>query len=256
MSSFNTAWKRAPWLRIFTSIWRRPNTWRIAAWALTGRFPARRPIRRPKSTTTSSTSRSKDTSSPFPQNLVPGWPVKDTFCVEPDYQQQTGHRLFVDKVLAIATKLEKKDRRFLFGGLAWDVPEVSGLFYANHKPTPLSHWTGSDSTAQWPGAVHQYKTYNEGKAAYFNTVKDAARARFPDRKLGFIFEPYPIYRWIADVEKLEPSCQARLFADALIAQESGKTPWSTGTEFVDERRIFKSGFDYQGSRRLRHPRQP
>ena len=192
----------------------------------------------------------KDTTSPFPHNLVPGWPVKDTFCVEPDYQQQRVIDYFVDKVLAIATKLEKKDKRFLFGGLAWDVPEVTGLFYANHKPTPLSHWTGSDSTALWPGAVHQYKTYNEGKAVYFNTVKDAARARFPDRKLGFIFEPYPIYRWIADVEKLEPACQARLLADALIAQESGKTPWSTGTEFVDERRIFKSGLiakDHVGS---------
>ncbi|MEI7731074.1 MAG: hypothetical protein WCO56_15970 [Verrucomicrobiota bacterium] len=184
----------------------------------------------------------KDTTSPFPKNLVPGWPSKDGgFCVEPDYQQQRVIDYFSEKVMAIAAKVEKKEKRFLFGGLAWDVPEVGGLFYANGKPKPLSYWTKTDSTALFAGTTHQYQTYNEGKVAYFNTVKQAAMTQFPGRKLGFIFEPYPIYHWIADLAKLDVATQTKLFAQALIAQESGNTPWSTGTEFVDDPRIFKSG---------------
>ena len=40
---------------------------------------------------------------------------------------------------------------------------------------------------------------------------------------------------------MDVSIQTQLFANALIAQESGHTPWSTGTEFVDDPRMFKSG---------------
>jgi hypothetical protein len=125
--------------------------------------------------------------------------------------------------------------------LAWDVPEVNGLFYAGGKPKPISFWTGDDSTAQFPGTIHQYKTYLEGKVAYLNAVKQAAMAKFPERKLGFIFEPYPIAHWVVAIAKLDVSSQTKLFANALIAQESGHTPWSIGTEFVDDPRIFKSG---------------
>ncbi len=183
----------------------------------------------------------KDTTSPFPKNMLPGWPVKDTFCVEPDYQQQKVIDYFTEKVMAIAAKVERKEKRFLFGGLAWDVPEVTGLFYADGKPKPISYWTGNDSTAQFPGTTHDYKTYNEGKVAYFNTVKRAAMTKFPGRKLGFIFEPYPIAHWVTAIAKLDVASQTKLFDHALIAQESGHTPWSSGTEFVDDPRIFKSG---------------
>jgi hypothetical protein len=183
----------------------------------------------------------KDTTSAFPENLAKGWTVRESFCVEPDFQQQRVIDYFTEKVLEIAVDKENKEKKFLFGGFAYDVPEVTGLFYIKGKMTPLSFWTGKDSTARLRGTVHNYNTYHEGKTAYLINAKKAATAKFPDRKLNFIYEPYGIYAWVRSIEKLDYSIQSDLFSNAMIAQESGNTPWSTGTEFVDDQRMFKSG---------------
>lgn len=184
----------------------------------------------------------KKTDLPFPENIASGWFSNDKFSVEPDWQQQKVIDYFVSQLKTKAASIEQSEKRFLFAGLAWDVPQFTGDFYANGKQISLEFWNGKDSSALFPGNTHEYKTYSEGKVAYYLSIKKAFREIYPDRKLCFVFEPYNYYgSWFNDLFKLDQKKQEELMHDAMITQESGVTKWSTGTEFVDDNRVYRSG---------------
>jgi hypothetical protein len=184
----------------------------------------------------------KKTDLPFPENIASGWFSNEKFSVEPDWQQQKVIDYFVSQVKAKAASIENQENNFLCAGLAWDVPQFTGDFYGNGKQVSLEFWNGTDSSALFSGNTHEYKTYSEGKVAYYLSVKKAFREAYPDRGLCFIFEPYHFFdSWFKDLFKLDGAKQEQLMHDAMITQESGVTKWSTGTEFVDDSRAYKSG---------------
>lgn len=184
----------------------------------------------------------KRTDQPFPENMAPGWFSNGRFSVEPDWQQQRVIDYFVSQVKYKAAILERSEKRFLFGGLAWDVPQLTGDFFGNGKQVSLSFWNGKDSSALFPGTTHEYETYSEGKAAYYLAIKKAFHQTYPDRELCYIFEPYNFYdSWFKGLSRFSPSMQTELMEGAMITQESGVTKWSTGTEFVDDTRAYRSG---------------
>jgi hypothetical protein len=178
----------------------------------------------------------------FPENMATGWGVSGSFCVEPDYQQQKVIDYFVSNVFEFANKKEKSDKKFLFAGLAWDVPQFTGDFWGGGKQVNLSYWNGKDSSALFPGCSHEYKTYSEGKIAYYLKTRQYLKSKFPERRLAYIFEPYVFYDfWFKELEKLEYDKQVNLMDNAFVSQECGVTAWATGTEFADDPRPFISG---------------
>ncbi len=184
----------------------------------------------------------KNTDQPFPDNIASGWFTNDKFSVEPDWQQQRVIDYFVGKVKEKALSIERPENKFLFAGLAWDVPQFTGDFYNNGKQISLEEWNDKDSSALFPGNTHEYETYSEGKVAYYLAIKKAFRETYPNRSLCFIFEPYNYYdSWFKDLFKLDSKKQEEIMLDAMITQEAGITKWSSGTEFVDDNRVYKSG---------------
>jgi hypothetical protein len=193
----------------------------------------------------------KNTTSAFPDNIALGWPLSGSFSVEPDWQQQKVIDYFVSQIKAHAVKKENRNKNFLFAGLAWDVPQFTGDFWGDGKQVTLAYWNGKDSSALFRGRTHEFKTYSEGRVAYYLTIRQSLAAEYPGRKLVYIYEPYHLYdSWFKDLEKLNYNNQVQLMENALITQEAGVTKWSTGIEFVDDSRIYKSGIvtkDHVGS---------
>lgn len=183
----------------------------------------------------------KDTVSVFPNNMATGWFSKGNFSVEPDWQQQKVIDYFVTKVMEYAHSKEKPGNNFLYGGLAWDVPNVTGDFWLNGRQTTLAGWTGKDSCVLVKGNTHEYNTYSGGKAAYYIAIVQAQKAEFPGRVLNTIYEPFRPYEYLKDIEKLPFSTQSKLLENVFLSQECGKNAGLTGTEFVDDARLYVSG---------------
>jgi hypothetical protein len=150
-------------------------------------------------------------------------------------------------------KKERQDKKFLFGGLAWDVPNLSGDFHAadakdkeRTSPTTLTHWSGKDCSDLHPGCTHEYRTYSDGKAAFYIALRSELRKAFPGRKLVYMLEPYRMYEhWIAVIEK-RPD-RNKLMEDTLVVSEGGGR---FVFEFADDPRVFRSGIlqrDWAGS---------
>ncbi len=185
----------------------------------------------------------KDAGAAFPNNLATGWPRGDSFSVEPDWQQQAVIDTVTAKIMAFVRSKERPEKKFLFGGFAWDVPQLTGDFHAfvgnppRRKQVTLAHWTGKDSAALGEGTTHEYSTYSDGKAAYMKTLKGMARNAFPGRQMTYMIEPWRIYEdWIAPIEKRADRVQ--LMADAFITSEG---PGKMALDFVDDLRNFQSG---------------
>jgi hypothetical protein len=193
----------------------------------------------------------KNTSLAFPDNMAGGYPRTGSMAVQPDWQQQKVIDYFVSQIKSFAKKKEKADKKFLFGGLAWDVPQFAGDFWADGKQVTLSYWNVKDSSALFFGCTHEYKTYSAARVAFYLALKEVFKAEYPERRLKYIFEPYQFYEyWFKDVEKLDSERKIKLMEDAFVTQESGIRPWSSGTEFVDDLRAYKTGLaskDHSGS---------
>jgi hypothetical protein len=184
----------------------------------------------------------KDSYDPFPDNVASGWFSGDGFSVEPDWQQKKVIDYFVRQITVDSRNKERPEKKFLFGGVAWDVPQLTGDFYGGGKQITLATWNGEDCSGLFPGNTHEFKTYSEGKARYYLTLKDALKKEYPDRRLNFIFEPYNFYdSWFKGIGTLDHNDQLKLIEDAMITEECGRTKWATGTEFVDDQRVFDSG---------------
>jgi hypothetical protein len=184
----------------------------------------------------------KNNSATFPDNMASGWFSGDGFSVEPDWQQKRVIDYFVQQITADSRNKEKPSKNFLFGGVAWDVPQLTGDFYGGGKQITLATWNGEDCSGLFPGNRHEFKTYSEGKARYYLALKDALKREYPGRRLNFIFEPYNFYdSWFKGIGNLDHNDQLKLMEDAMITEECGRTKWATGTEFVDDKRVFDTG---------------
>ncbi|MDO5570538.1 MAG: hypothetical protein Q4F97_03620 [Bacteroidales bacterium] len=183
----------------------------------------------------------KDASLPFPDNLASGWTTESqSFTVLPDFQQQKVIDVVVEKIIERIKEIERPNKNFLFGGIAWDVPQLEGDFYdkaqaLGGKQITLSFWRGEDSGDICPGTVHDYNTYSDGRAMFYKTLYKRVKDLYPNAK--FMVEPWHIYNdWIEDMQKRN---DAKELMPDLVLQEG---PW---TDFVTDNKNFSSGLvDY------------
>ncbi|MDR1222228.1 MAG: hypothetical protein LBL07_05035, partial [Tannerella sp.] len=183
----------------------------------------------------------KDASKPFPDNLARGWFSESTFfSVEPDLQQQKVIDFLVDSILNRAASLERRERGFEFGGYAWDVPQLTGDFWdtiqsSGGNQVTLAYWTGHDSGDRHPDVTHEYKTYSDGHAAFYKTLRKKTGERFPDAR--FIVEPWEPYEdWLAHIENRPDANE--LTVDLIVQEKDG-------IDFATDKNVLKSGLtDY------------
>jgi hypothetical protein len=183
--------------------------------------------------------------------MATGWFSGDGFSVEPDWQQQNVIDYFVKHVVEDSRSKERPSKNFLFAGAAWDVPQLTGDFYGEGKQVTLEYWNGKDSSGLYQGNTHDYNTYSDGRMLYYISLKVALSIEYSGRYLNFIVEPYNFYdSWFKGLLKLDPAFQEQLMEDLMVTEESGKTTWASGTEFVDDKRVFDTKLiskDHTGS---------
>lgn len=226
----------------------------------------------------------RNANAPFPLCMATGWPVPArgpeatvSFAPMPDYQQQRVHTYFIDTIFDVAKKIERPEKNFLFGGVAWDVPDLCGDFwelnnrldkkdknFAN-KAMPLNVKSAEEKEKDkatttclvndcgdvYPGTTHEYSTYKDGKAAYLIAIKKRAGNDFKGRPMTFMIEPWLIYdQWVKQIENRK-DCR-ELMENLIVVQEchawSGKREMTT--RFADDPMNFKSGIvtrDWVGS---------
>lgn len=183
----------------------------------------------------------KDASLPFPENMARGWFVTpESFVVVPDFQQQKVIDYMVDSILNYVQRIERPDKNFIFGGYAWDVPQLAGDFWDTIQvwdnkhlgsQITLAYWTGSDSGSRHPDVSHEYKTYSDGHAAFYKALYKKTREQYPNAR--FIMEPYRIYNnWINEIADRKDAKE--LMPDILLQEEAG-------TAFATKDSIYKVG---------------
>jgi hypothetical protein len=202
----------------------------------------------------------KSLTAPFPDNLANGWfnfdkdkkPVN--FAVVQDWQQRRMVDLGVELTVAEAKRVERPEKKFLFGGLAWDEAELTGDFSSDsaafnqgrNVAVTLAFWTGGDSSRLHPGTTHEYITHSDGKAAFYKELKKSFRELYPQRKLIYLWEPYRINGdYLKQV--LARSDRDELLEDLMLTSEGHGNQL---TQFADDETLFASGFikrDWVGS---------
>lgn len=180
----------------------------------------------------------KDSTAPFPDNLARAWfRQPQVFCVEPDYQQQRVIDLIVEKTLKRIEEIEKNDLNFRFAGYMFDVPQLTGDFWDTlqtrntGRQITLAYWTGRDCGSRHPDVMHNFPTYSDGKAAYYQQLFERTRERYPDLKV--FMEPYSVYTGF--IKPIEDRPDFKELMPDILAQEKG------GTEFITDHRIYQSG---------------
>ena len=178
----------------------------------------------------------------FPDNMATGWWFSgESFSVEPDLQQQHVIDFFVDGAMKLAKNKERADKNFLYAGLAWDVPELTGDFWGGGKQVTLAYWTGKDSSLKLEGTTHEYETYSQARTAYFNAVKEAGEKAFPGRILKYIYEPYRPKPFIQTIEGQGSGAIEMISKNGFFSQEQGVSATTSGIDFVDDESIFQPG---------------
>lgn len=178
----------------------------------------------------------KNESAQFPNNIASGWWFDDqNFLIVYDFQQQAIIESVVELIITRAKNLENPANSYTFAGMMWDVQDLKGDFWTGHgdaggKFVDLSFWTGEDSCAS-SNHQHDYANYSDGKAAFYKRLYQRTRQEFNDPK--FIGEPFLVYqRWI---EQLETRVDALELMPDMLTQEM------SGTQFMDDDRIYASG---------------
>jgi hypothetical protein len=193
----------------------------------------------------------KNTTKPFPHNIANGWftfnnsGVPTTFAVVHDWQQKRVVDRAVELTVAEAKKLERPEKGFIFGGLAWDEPDLVGDFSndsaafkkGTNVAVGLSFWTGSNKSIVQPGTTHEYSTHSDGKAAYYKILKSKFKVEFPGRKMIYHWEPYKLNgELLHDV--LTRTDKIELMEDVFWTSEGeGKQI----TMFADDATLFEPG---------------
>ena len=185
----------------------------------------------------SSFSALKDASLSFPDNLATGWfTTPDRFTILPDFQQQRVVDEVIERIFQKVEELQRPEKGFIFGGFAWDVPQLSGDFFDKQQrlggnQQTLAYWRGVDSGDLYPGNTHEYTTHSDGRAAFYKTLFKRTKEKYPDAK--FIMEPWQIYdEWIKGVALRDDAKE--LIPDMLLQEKPG-------LEFITDKRIYDSG---------------
>jgi hypothetical protein len=202
----------------------------------------------------------KSLDAPFPDNLATGWftfsggKKPSTFAVVQDWQQKRVVDMGVNLTLNEARRIERPEKNFLFGGLAWDEAELTGDFSddsaaikrgANVAVT-LAHWNGGDYSLLYPGTSHEYATHSDGKAAFYKELKKGFRELYPGRKLIYLWEPYKINGELLE-QIYHRDDMEELLEDVMLTSEGEKNQL---TQFADDESLFASGIikrDWVGS---------
>lgn len=178
---------------------------------------------------------------PFPNNIADGyyWSSSDVIhSVEPDFQQEEVINYFVERIIEKLKDLEND--KFKFAGFAWDVPDLTGDFWAYRTQSSsgrsrigLEHWTGVDSSILHSGITHEYSTYSDGRAAFYKTLKTRTREEFGKEPL-FLMEPSDIYSdWLEPISNRDDSS---IIKGDYITQECNCL--RENRNFVDDEQIF------------------
>ncbi len=183
----------------------------------------------------------KDASLPFPDNLATGWFTSpDRFNIIADFQQQKVIDEVIESILKKVKEMERPEKGFIFGGFAWDVPQLTGDFFDKQQSLggsqrTLAYWRGVDSGDLYPGNTHQYATHSEGRAVFYKTLYKKTKEKYPDAK--FILEPWRIYEeWLEGIMLRNDTIE--LIPDLLLQEKPG-------LEFITDNRIYKSALvDY------------
>jgi hypothetical protein len=194
----------------------------------------------------------KNTTHPFPHNIATGWFTfnnsgKPTqFALVHDWQQKRVLDMAVDITVAKAKELERPERGFVFGGLAWDEPDLTGDFSSDsaafkqgkNTPVTLAFWTGGDSSKVHPGTSHEFSTHSDAKATYYKMLKSRFKEEFPGRKLITHWEPYNLNSELLHQVLARPD-KAELMEDVLWTSEGSNA--ASITRFADDATLFAPG---------------
>jgi hypothetical protein len=194
----------------------------------------------------------KNNTHPFPHNVANGWFTFNTsgkptkFATIPDWQQKRVLDLALDLTVARAKELEHPERGFLFGGLSWDEPDITGNFksdsaaFKNSSNTSVSlaFYTGGDSSRLHPGTTHEFVFHSDAKAAFYKELKSRFKQEFPGRKMVYQWEPYNINSDALHLILERPDKDV-LLEDVLWVSEGGNA--FTLTKFADDATLFEPG---------------
>lgn len=175
----------------------------------------------------------------FPNNLATGWffGTSSVYALMWDFQQQAVIDMVVEGFVNMAKSYESSSLNFKFAGWMDDEPNLNGYFYTWDATNTVNvvrsigYWTGTSSGLLHGTITHEYKSYADGKAAFYKRLRQRCREEFAETR--WLVEPYNVYAgWVQQIgsrtDKLE------LVPD-LISQESA------GTEFIDDSRIYTAG---------------
>jgi hypothetical protein len=193
----------------------------------------------------------KNNTHPFPHNMANGWFNFNTngaptqFAVTLDWQQKRNLHKALDLTIAEAKKMERPEHGFLFGGLSWDEPTLSGNFSSDsaafktgqNKGATLATWTGGDYSVLHPGTSHEFSNHTDARVAFYTELKTRIKQEFPDRKMVYLWEPYTINDLLASV--LDRPEKDELLEDVLWMTEGDNN--FARTKFADDATIFQPG---------------
>jgi hypothetical protein len=193
----------------------------------------------------------KNSTHTFPHNLANGWfnfnsSGKPTqFETVFDWQQKRVLDIAFDLSVAKVKEYERPEKGFLFGGLSWDVPDLTGTFQSDsvafksgkNNKVSLAVWTGGDYSVLHPGTSHEYSKHSDGKVAFFTGIKARFKEEYPNRKLIYLWEPYTLDNVLEEV--LARPEKDELLEDVLWMTE-GDNPYSL-TRFADYAACFAPG---------------
>lgn len=144
----------------------------------------------------------KSNSTVFPENIATGWFFRDgSFRPVANLQKQRiADTIIANNLRAIADKLQNKQKGFLFGGYAWDVPGIDTDFFTDKQNLPLinqsgsgkivriSYWTGTCSSY---GSGFDYDCLNNSKLFFYKKLLEETRKVYPDTKT--YVQPYGMW---------------------------------------------------------------
>ncbi|MGQ7853129.1 hypothetical protein ACUN24_02690 [Pedobacter sp. WC2501] len=175
----------------------------------------------------------------FPLNMATGWQFSpDEFSVELDFQKKSVVKWAIDSIMQKIAIIQERNPLFYFGGFAWDVPQLSGDFWAISPKTSkreqvTSVYWDDLSTANKTSfnKNNEYFSYEEGRYIFYKNLFARARAKY--KNVDVIMEPSKIYTdWISKIEKFK---DPRSVMPTILCQES------KGTDFLNDSSIYKNG---------------
>jgi hypothetical protein len=186
----------------------------------------------------------------FPDNLATGWWFSNTvFRANPDFQQQIIIDSTVDYTLKKINNLENESIGWVFGGYAWDVPDLTGDWWSYRQTAggvtiDLSYWNdGIESGKLHDGISHEYYTYSEATATLYKKLFTETKKTHPDMKI--YYQPYNVYSFIKTMQNRSDKLELMPANEVFLCQESADSP-TDDVRFLTDQRIYDSGLITKG----------